>query len=154
MHGVPSMRTAPGVPGETTEKEATEVANRLDIYRCQECDFVIEVAHAACSCEPECELSCCGNPLKLLVANTTDAAKEKHVPVVGKVAGGYIVKVGSAPHPMAPEHWIVWVELIAGNKVYRQYLDPGGVPEAFFPIEEDGVWAREYCNLHGLWRGE
>jgi superoxide reductase len=84
--------------------------------------------------------------------NTVDAAKEKHVPVIEKVDGGYKVKVGSVPHPMEEKHYIEWVELIADGKTYRQFLKPGQTPEAIFKIDAASVAAREYCNLHGLWK--
>jgi superoxide reductase len=92
--------------------------------------------------------------MKLLVENTTDASKEKHVPVVEKVAGGYKVKVGSVPHPMEEKHFIEWIELVADDKAYRQFLAPGQAAEAFFSVEAKSVFAREYCNLHGLWKGQ
>ena len=84
--------------------------------------------------------------------NTVDAAEEKHVPVVEKTADGFKVKVGSAAHPMVPEHYIEWIEVIAGGKTYRQFLKPGEEPEATFCVDADQVTAREYCNLHGLWK--
>ena len=99
------------------------------------------------------ELVCCGRPMKLFRENTVDAAREKHVPVVEKTAEGYTVKVGSVPHPMEETHYIEWVEIIAGGKAYRQFLNPGEAPEATFKIEVEGATAREYCNLHGLWKG-
>lgn len=100
----------------------------------------------------KCDLTCCGQPVKLLKENTTDASKEKHVPVVEKIDGGYKVKVGSAAHPMDPDHWIVFIELVAGNQVLRQYLNPGESPEAVFYTKATSVVAREYCNKHGVWR--
>ena len=99
-----------------------------------------------------CDLSCCGEPMALLTENTVDAAKEKHVPVVEKVAGGYKVKVGAVPHPMEAGHYIMFVELHAGNQVLRQYLKPGEAPEATFQTGAASVTAREYCNKHGLWK--
>ena len=90
--------------------------------------------------------------MKLMVENTTDAAKEKHVPVVEKVAGGVKVKIGSVAHPMEEKHYIEWIEVLADGKTYLQYLAPGQAPEAFFPIEAANITAREYCNLHGLWK--
>ena len=98
------------------------------------------------------ELTCCGQPMKLFTENTVDAAKEKHVPVLEKTADGFKVKVGSVAHPMEEKHWIEWVELIVDGKVYRQFLKPGQPPEATFCIKADKVTAREYCNLHGLWK--
>jgi superoxide reductase len=88
-----------------------------------------------------------------MVENTVDAAKEKHVPVVENVSGGIKVKVGDVPHPMEEKHYIEWVEIIADGKAYRQFLNPGETPEATFDVQADQVTAREYCNLHGLWKG-
>ena len=89
----------------------------------------------------------------LQMENTVDAAKEKHVPVVEKSAEGFKVKVGEATHPMEEKHYIQWIEIIADDKTYRQFLDPGAAPEATFNIQADQVTAREYCTLHGLWKG-
>jgi superoxide reductase len=83
-----------------------------------------------------------------------DAAKEKHVPVIEKTADGYKVKVGDVAHPMEEKHYIEWIELIADGKAYRQFLKPGDAPEATFCISASSVTAREYCNLHGLWKAE
>jgi superoxide reductase len=90
--------------------------------------------------------------MALVKENTVDASKEKHVPVVERTADGFKVKVGSVAHPMEDKHWIEWVEVIADGKVYRQYLKPGQAPEAVFCVKADTVTAREYCNLHGLWK--
>jgi superoxide reductase len=89
--------------------------------------------------------------MKLFVENTVDAAREKHVPVKEKVAGGLKVKVGSAAHPMEEKHYIEWIEIVAGETAYRRFLKPGEAPEAVFPVEGEFT-AREYCNLHGLWK--
>jgi superoxide reductase len=109
---------------------------------------MVEVLHEAGG-----TLTCCGQPMSLFNENTTDAAQEKHVPVVEKVDGGFKVKVGSVAHPMEEKHLIEWIELLADGKAYRQFLKPGAPPEAFFKIDADQVIAREYCNLHGLWKG-
>ncbi len=124
------------------------MAKRLEIYKCEKCGNIVEVLHGG-----EGELVCCGEPMKLFVENTVDAAKEKHVPVVEEVAKGVKVKVGSVPHPMEEKHYIEWVEVIVDGKAYREFLKPGGAPEAVFDIKAEGVTAREYCNLHGLWKG-
>ena len=84
--------------------------------------------------------------------NSTDAASEKHVPVIEKVDGGVKVTVGDVAHPMEEKHYIEWIELIVDGKAYRQFLEPGQAPEAFFPVTGDKLTAREYCNLHGLWK--
>lgn len=121
---------------------------RLQIYKCEVCGNIVEVLH-----EGKGELVCCGQPMKLFVENTVDAAREKHVPVVEKAAGTFKVKVGSVPHPMEETHYIEWVEIIVDGKAYRQFLKPGGSPEATFDVKAEKITAREYCNLHGLWRG-
>lgn len=120
---------------------------KSQIYQCSVCGNIVEVLEAGGGA-----LVCCNQPMKLLTENTTDAAKEKHVPVIEKVPGGVKVKVGSVAHPMLPEHFIQWIEVIADGKSYRQFLTPGEAPEAFFPIEAAQITAREYCNLHGLWK--
>lgn len=81
-----------------------------------------------------------------------DVGKEKHVPVIEKVEGGVIVKVGSIPHPMEEKHYIEWIELVTDKGSCRKFLKPGDPPEAFFPVREGHIKAREYCNVHGLWK--
>ena len=123
------------------------MAKEMEIYKCAACGNIVEVLHGGAG-----ELVCCGQPMKLFVENTVDAAKEKHVPVIEKTANGYKVKVGSVAHPMEAKHWIEFIELIADGKVYRAVLKPGDAPEAEFCIKADKVTAREYCNIHGLWK--
>jgi superoxide reductase len=124
------------------------MAEKLEIYKCEVCGNIVEVVHGGGG-----ELVCCGQPMKLFVENTVDAAREKHVPVVEKTADGIKVKVGSVAHPMEEKHYIEWVEVIdAEGKAYRQFLAPGQAPEAAFCLEGGAVTVREYCNLHGLWK--
>ena len=124
------------------------MAERLEVYRCELCGNIVEVLNGGAG-----ELVCCGQAMTCLKANTVDAAKEKHVPVIEKIDGGVKVKVGDVPHPMEEKHYIQWIEVIADGKTYIQFLKPGAVPEAVFNIEADSITAREYCNLHGLWKG-
>jgi superoxide reductase len=124
------------------------MAEKLEIYKCEKCGNIVEVLHGGGG-----ELVCCEEPMKLYVENTVDAAKEKHVPVVEKSAEGVKVKVGSVPHPMEDKHFIEWVEIIVDGKAYREFLNPGDAPEASFGVKAEQVTAREYCNLHGLWKG-
>jgi len=123
------------------------MAQRYEVYKCEACGNIVEVLHGGGG-----ELVCCGEAMKLMVENTVDAAKEKHVPVIEKVPGGVKVRVGSVAHPMEAKHYIEWIEIIADGKVLRQYLAPGTAPEATFTIEAKDIAAREYCNLHGLWK--
>lgn len=122
------------------------MTEKLQVYKCDVCGNIVEMLHEGAG-----ELVCCGQPMKLFVANTVDAAKEKHVPVKEVGANGLTVKVGSVPHPMEEKHYIEWVEIVQNGKAYRQFLKPGEAPQAVFPVQ--GEWtAREYCNLHGLWK--
>jgi superoxide reductase len=123
------------------------MAEKLQVYKCDVCGNIVEVLHGG-----DGELVCCGQPMALLTENTVDAAKEKHVPVIEKIPGGVKVKIGEVAHPMEDKHYIEWIEIIADGKAYRQFLSPGQAPEATFNIEADKVTAREYCNLHGLWK--
>jgi len=124
------------------------MAEKLEVYKCEVCGNMVEVIHGGAG-----ELVCCGQPMKLFKENTVDAAKEKHVPVVEKTADGVKVSVGSTLHPMEEKHYIEWIELIdEKGKAYRQFLAPGQDPVAVFCVEGESFTAREYCNLHGLWK--
>jgi superoxide reductase len=124
------------------------MAEKLEVYKCEVCGNIVEVLHGGRG-----ELVCCGKPMKLFKENTVDAAKEKHVPVVETGAEGVKVKVGDVAHPMEEKHYIEWIEILVDGKAYRQFLNPGEAPEAVFDIKAENVTAREYCNLHGLWKG-
>ncbi|UCD06865.1 MAG: desulfoferrodoxin [Candidatus Aenigmatarchaeota archaeon] len=117
------------------------------IYKCNVCGNVVEVLHAGAG-----ELVCCGQPMELLKEKTEDEGQEKHVPVIEKTETGVKVKVGSVPHPMEENHYIEWIEVIAEGKVCRKQLKPGEQPEAEFEVKADNIQAREYCNIHGLWK--
>ncbi len=124
------------------------MAEKLEVYKCEVCGNMVEVLHGGVG-----QLVCCGQPMKLCKENTVDASLEKHVPVVEHTQDGIKVRVGSIAHPMEEKHFIEWVELLVGDKAYRQFLKPGEQPEAFFQIKAPDAVAREYCNLHGLWKG-
>jgi superoxide reductase len=123
------------------------MAQLKQIYKCNVCGNIVEVLHTGAG-----DLVCCGQPMILQTENTVDAALEKHVPVIEKTDTGIIVKVGSVPHPMEESHFIEWIELIADGVSYRKMLKAGDEPKAKFCLSADNVTAREYCNLHGLWR--
>ena len=124
------------------------MAKKLEVYKCTLCGNIVEVLDGG-----DGELVCCGQPMKRMAENSNDAAQEKHVPVIEKINGGYKVKIGSVAHPMADEHYIEWIELLADDKAYRQFLAPGQVAEVLFEVTANSVTARAYCNLHGLWKG-
>jgi superoxide reductase len=121
----------------------------MQIYKCEICGNIVEMLHAGAG-----ELVCCGEPMKLFKENTTDGAKEKHVPMLEKTVDGWRVVVGAVAHPMEEKHFIEWIELVADGIVYRAHLKPGDKPEAEFKVKAAKVYAREYCNLHGLWKAE
>ncbi|MFP4178761.1 MAG: desulfoferrodoxin [Spirochaetaceae bacterium] len=123
------------------------MAKLQGIYKCEICGNIVEVLH-----EGPGDLVCCGENMKLYDEKTADSSTEKHVPVIEKSAEGYKVTVGSTLHPMKDEHYIEWIELIADGKSYRQFLKPGDEPVAEFCVEASSVSAREYCNVHGLWK--
>ena len=123
------------------------MTERLEVYKCNVCGNIVEVLHAGPG-----QLVCCGQPMVCMKENTVDAAKEKHVPVIEKIDGGVKVKVGSVAHPMEEKHYIEWIEIIADGKAYRQFLKPGQTPEATFMVTASDIKAREYCNIHGLWK--
>ncbi|OIN97864.1 desulfoferrodoxin [Candidatus Desantisbacteria bacterium CG_4_10_14_0_8_um_filter_48_22] len=123
------------------------VKEKLEVYKCSVCGNMVEVVFVGGG-----ELVCCGKPMVLQKENTVDAAKEKHIPVIEKTSDGVKVKIGAVQHPMEEKHFIQWIELLADGKAYRQFLKPGDAPEAVFCVKADKVTAREYCNLHGLWK--
>ena len=93
--------------------------------------------------------------MQLLEEKTAESSTEKHVPFIERVGNKYVVKVGeNQAHPMEENHYIEWIELVVDGKVYRKFLNPGDEPKAEFEVPEgNDVYAREYCNLHGLWKG-
>jgi len=115
------------------------------VYKCSICGNIVEVLYARGG-----ELVCCGKPMELQQEKTQEQGMEKHVPIVEKTDKG--IKVGSVPHPMEKEHYIQWIEVVADGKVYRKQLQPGQNPEAEFAMQAENIVAREYCNVHGLWK--
>ncbi|MGL1932490.1 MAG: desulfoferrodoxin [Desulfotalea sp.] len=118
-----------------------------EVYKCDICGNIVEMISAGAGI-----LVCCGKNMVLKTENTTDAAVEKHIPVVEKTSDGYVINVGSAAHPMADDHYIEWIELSTNDKTYRVTLKPGDDPKAYFPAVEGDITVRAYCNLHGLWK--
>jgi superoxide reductase len=118
------------------------MTTRGQIWKCPICGNIIEVLHEGADA-----LVCCGKPMELMSENTSDGAGEKHVPVIE----GRVVKVGSVAHPMEEAHYIEWIEATSfEGEVCRRYFKPGDVPEVEFGFDVKS--AREYCNLHGLWK--
>ncbi|NMB57272.1 desulfoferrodoxin [Candidatus Beckwithbacteria bacterium] len=123
------------------------MTQKLEVYRCNVCGNIVEVLHASGG-----TLVCCGEKMQLLKENTVDAALEKHVPVIEKTKDGILVKIGAVPHPMEESHYIEWIELQVDSKVCKKFLNPEDKPEALFTVSGERITAREYCNLHELWK--
>lgn len=122
------------------------MTQRDEVYQCELCGNLISVVHGAGG-----TLVCCGQDMVHLKGNTTDAAVEKHVPVIAKEGKTVTVTVGKVPHPMEEKHFIEVIGVLTEDKLYRAYLKPGDNPEATFEIDSAIKCARAYCNLHGLW---
>lgn len=125
--------------------------SKLKFYICRECGTILTL-----TAEGKETPGCCSEKLEELVANTVDAAREKHVPVV-TVQGNLVhVAVGSVAHPMLEAHYIEFITLETKNGSQCKPLTPGDKPEAVFALAEgdEAVAAYEYCNLHGLWKKE
>lgn len=119
------------------------------IYRCNLCgNIVVKLKDGGGT------LTCCGQPMEKLTANTVDASLEKHVPVATEENGVLHVAVGAVEHPMTEEHHIEWILLDTGERFEVAYLQPGMKPEADFPFSKGKATVYEYCNLHGLWKTE
>jgi superoxide reductase len=119
-----------------------------EIYKCNICGNIIEILHEGIG-----QLVCCDEPMELMKEKTEDSSIEKHVPFIEKTASGILVKVGeNQDHPMEVKHYIEWIQVIADGVAYRMFLKPGDKPQAEFAIEANEIIAREYCNIHGLWK--
>lgn len=123
----------------------------MKFLRCKHCGKIVGVIQ-----DHSCPTMCCGEAMEELVPNTTDAAVEKHVPVLSVEGTTVTVSVGSTAHPMEEEHYIQWIALESAQGMQRKPLQPGAAPEAVFSIVEGDqiVCAYAYCNLHGLWKAD
>lgn len=127
------------------------MSTRNAIYKCEICGNMVDHVHVGGG-----TLSCCGKPMTLQTEMTADTSTEKHVPFIQKTDQGVLVKVGeTVDHPMMEAHYIQWIELLTERAVYRKFLTPQDKPQALFLIASDEkvIGAREFCNLHGLWKG-
>ena len=123
------------------------MTTQKQVYKCNVCGNIVEVLHAG-----KGELVCCGQPMELLQEKTADVGQEKHVPVIEATDRGIKVKVGDVPHPMEEKHYIEWIEVTTDGEIYRRFLKPGEKPVAEFETRAQKISAREYCNIHGLWK--
>ena len=121
----------------------------MKFYRCETCGQIIAIVK-----KTGFPVMCCGKPMAEIIPGTTDASLEKHVPVYEVGDGVITVRIGSAAHPMIPEHYIEWVSLQTKFGNQRKALHPGDEPKVCFSIcegdEVEAVYA--YCNLHSLWK--
>lgn len=119
----------------------------VTFYKCLKCGNIVELVRSGGG-----TLTCCGEAMTKLVANTEDAAQEKHVPVAVRKEDKIYVEVGSVAHPMEDVHYIEWIALVTDSGIERINLSPGQEPKAVFCDRDDVVDVYEYCNLHGLWK--
>lgn len=121
----------------------------LKYYICETCGKIIAIMN-----NKKVPTMCCGKQMKELIPGTTDAAVEKHVPVVTQEGNKVIVSVGEVAHPMLPEHFIEWISIQTKEGYQIKELHPGDEPKAVFAMDDtdEFVSAFAYCNLHGLWK--
>ena len=123
---------------------------RATFYRCEKCGNIVVKA-----VDGGGQLTCCGQPMGIIDPNTTDAATEKHVPVVSVDGDKIVVNVGSVDHPMVDEHFIQWVYVVTEEGVLARCLKPGEAPHAEICLgSQKPIAVYEYCNLHGLWKAD
>jgi len=124
----------------------------VSFYKCAHCGKIVALVN---DCGGKCPTLCCGEPMKEMIPNTLDGAKEKHIPVYEVKDNIVTVKVGEVAHPMMEEHHIEWVTLVTDKGNQRKILKPGDAPVAQFALlpGEKVVAVLEYCNLHGLYQG-
>ncbi len=119
-------------------------------FVCKTCGNLVGMIHASGA-----PMTCCGQHMTELVANTVDASQEKHVPKITVEGDLVTVEVGAVAHPMVAEHFIEWVYLMTKRGGQRKALNPGEAPKAVFVLKDDSpVAAYAYCNLHSLWKAE
>ncbi len=121
----------------------------VKFYICERCKNIITYLN-----QSAVPVMCCGQKMEELVPGTTDAAQEKHVPVVTREGNVVTVSVGSVAHPMMEAHYIQWIVLQTKQGVQRKMLTPDSEPKAVFAVcdgdEVEAAYA--YCNLHSLWK--
>jgi superoxide reductase len=125
---------------------------KMEVYKCEVCGKVMTILNPGAE-----NTVCCGQNMTLMEPKTDDWKGEKHVPHIAIDGNKVIVDIGiemGTPHPMTDEHWIMWIELVMKDgTILRKFLNPGDEPKAMFVVAStDGIWSREYCNLHGLWK--
>jgi superoxide reductase len=125
---------------------------KYEVYKCEVCGNIVQIMHGSVG-----TLVCCNKSMRLLEGLSDSEGSEKHIPIIEKTPEGIMVKVGSIPHPMEEYHYIEWIEIIIGDNIYRKHLSPGSNPQARFNLSEDdlkeGIIAREFCTVHGMWQG-
>ena len=122
------------------------MSNKRIFCKCARCGNIISYVKSS-----GVDVVCCGEKMTQMIANTSDGAKEKHVPVVVREGNKLTVTVGSVSHPMSDEHFIEWIVVADGNRTQRVALSPKDSPVAEFFVSNDTVTVYAYCNLHGLW---
>ncbi|MCL2187059.1 MAG: desulfoferrodoxin [Treponema sp.] len=125
------------------------MSNKRIFCKCAICGNIISYVNSS-----GVDVACCGEIMAQIIPNTSDGAKEKHVPVAVREGNKLTVTVGSVPHPMSEEHHISWIVVADGNRTQRVALTPKDSPAAEFFVSDGPLTIYEYCNLHGLWEAQ
>lgn len=122
----------------------------VKFFVCKHCGNMVEMIN-----ESGVPIICCGDEMDEILANTVDASKEKHVPVITVNGNLVSIEIGAVPHPMELEHHIEWVYLKTSKGAQKKTLKAGEAPKAVFLLEDDQpIAAYAFCNLHGLWKSQ
>ncbi len=128
------------------------MTQKLELFRCNVCGNLVQVLISG-----EGDLICCGEVMELLQAKGSESEmEEKHVPVfIKNECGNSVIHVGSIPHPMTNEHYIMFIQAISVDKdrICTKFLKPNEVPKMMVGNDFGDCFTREYCNIHGLWEG-
>ena len=117
-------------------------------YRCNHCGNI-----AIKPFDAGVDLVCCGEKMERLVADSQEAATEKHIPAVTRDGNKLHVNIGEVDHPMTPEHYIQFICLVTDDDYTIHQLDPADAPACDFVLRDGQMPVKvyAYCNIHGLW---
>ena len=95
----------------------------MKFYRCKKCGKAVAVLGDSGE-----DMFCRNAEIEELIPNTTDAAGEKHVPVITKDGSKVHVAVGAVEHPMLESHYITWITTMLVSLIsadWKATISPG-----------------------------